>query len=451
MTTFNELKKQNKILAYSFLIVGLLALAIITTLSVFLGLNYAENKDLKGNMENVYQASYYQILTNIMDIENGLNKLKVMTSPTMLEESMEKIIINCEVAAASLSNMNAESNNLRSLIKFVNQVGDYNKHLIRKLEKGEKLIPSERDILTKMGQVAKKTGKALSSLQNKIGEGYSFVNALGAEGDIFAGIITELENGSMEYPSLIYDGPFSDGIKDRKPLGLSGNDISAEEGENVAKKYLAGYNIKGIKFLGENNNRIQSYVYECDLDGASGTVQIAKKGGSLLMMDIFKDVSNPMLTEDDCAQLAKKYCDSIGLPNMKAVWVSNNNSTVYINLCYTVNDIIYYPDLVKVKVSLQDGSIMGFEGLNYAFNHTSRQLEQPKVSEEDALLNICSDLSDVEIRLALIPYTTETERLCYEISGKIDEEIYFIYVDAITGIEIKVMRVIDSSEGSLLL
>ena len=97
------------------------------------------------------------------------------------------------------------------------------------------------------------------------------------------------------------------------------------------------------------------------------------------------------------------------------------------------------------------GEVIGFEGLNYAFNHVTREYTTPTVSEEQAVLNVSAILDNLEVRLVTIPWHTVSEKFCYEIVGEIDGEKYFVYVDAYTGDELKVLRMIDSNQGELLM
>ena len=60
-------------------------------------------------------------------------------------------------------------------------------------------------------------------------------------------------------------------------------------------------------------------------------------------------------------------------------------------------------------------------------------------------------LSIKSIRLALIPLTGGKELLTYEVFGNIDEYNFYIFVDAKTGKQVKVMQIIDSDEGELLM
>ena len=51
--------------------------------------------------------------------------------------------------------------------------------------------------------------------------------------------------------------------------------------------------------------------------------------------------------------------ENVGYTGLEAVWVSINESIAYINFACVKDGIIYYPDLIKVKISLIDGSGIG--------------------------------------------------------------------------------------------
>ncbi len=60
-------------------------------------------------------------------------------------------------------------------------------------------------------------------------------------------------------------------------------------------------------------------------------------------------------------------------------------------------------------------------------------------------------MSVTSVRLALIPLSNGKELLTYEVYGGIEGYNFYIYVDAQTGKEVRVMQVIDSDEGELLM
>lgn len=436
------------------IIATIIIVGVIATLGTFLGISLKEKNQLSIDLENRYKAAYYGLLTNMVDIENYLAKTRVMTGGTLMEETLNDIDSSCQLANVYLSVLTTKTNNMANLNRYLNQLGGYSHYVAKNIMRGEEVSEKDRENFSRMWEISREYGKALSSLQNELSNGYSFIDSLGRADDKFEGLFKNLDSSAVEYPSLIYDGPFSDGVTDREAKGTVGEELSESEARELLKKYLVGYDIVSVDSVTENNNRIPSYIYSVTLKGERDcTVQIAKKGGLLLMLDLYHEVVEPKLTMEQCKVVAEQYCESIGLENMKAVWINNNNSNVYINMCYEQDGVIMYPDMIKLKISLDTGEVIGYEGLNYAFNHIEREKEDITAEKdmEDIVLSVSSVLEDVEARLVMIPINVTSEELCYEVVGKYKGEEYFIYLDARTGEEVKVLRMIDSNQGDLLM
>ena len=445
-----ELTENKKTITISIII--LMLLAAVITLSVFVGIYAKDRVEKDRDLDAFYQSAYYGLVGNFVDIENDLAKARVMTDSKILKEDLMKIDVNCNLASQNLQVFYANNDGMHNLMSYINQLGDYCRYLIRELDHGKSLTTTQVENLNKLWGVSKEYGKLLNSLQDYAKDGNSLAKLLGESNEEFEDILSSINNGSIEYPSLIYDGPFSDGVLKREAKGVVGEEITPEQGKKFVEKYLVGYDIENIEYAQDNVNRIPSYLYAVKLKGGRQcSVQIAKKGGWLLLIDLFHEVEEPSLTIEQCQKVAEQYCESIGLKNMKAVWINNNKSNVYINMCYEQDGIVNYPDMVKLKISLDTGEVIGYEGLNYAFNHTAREYEEPKISEEQAILNVSAILENIEIRLVTIPWNTVSEKVAYEIVGELDGEKYFVYVDAYNGDELNVLRMIDSNQGDLLM
>ena len=445
-----ELTENKKTITISIII--LMLLAAVITLSVFVGIYAKDRVEKDRDLDAFYQSAYYGLVGNFVDIENDLAKARVMTDSKILKEDLMKIDVNCNLASQNLQVFYANNDGMHNLMSYINQLGDYCRYLIRELDHGKSLTTTQVENLNKLWGVSKEYGKLLNSLQDYAKDGNSLAKLLGESNEEFEDILSSINNGSIEYPSLIYDGPFSDGVLKREAKGVVGEEITPEQGKKFVEKYLVGYDIENIEYAQDNVNRIPSYLYAVKLKGGRQcSVQIAKKGGLLLLIDLFHEVEEPSLTIEQCQKVAEQYCESIGLKNMKAVWINNNKSNVYINMCYEQDGIVNYPDMVKLKISLDTGEVIGYEGLNYAFNHTAREYEEPKISEEQAILNVSAILENIEIRLVTLPWNTVSEKVAYEIVGELDGEKYFVYVDAYNGDELNVLRMIDSNQGDLLM
>ena len=107
---------------------------------------------------------------------------------------------------------------------------------------------------------------------------------------------------------------------------------------------------------------------------------------------------------------------------MKETYYLKQEGIVTINYAYTQQDVVIYPDLIKVKVALDNGEILGLESTGYLNSHYERTNLEAKISKEDAKKTINKNLQIESEGLAVIPTKYQTEILCWEFKGR-----YFSY------------------------
>lgn len=351
-----------------------------------------------------------------------------------------------EVSANALSALSSADVSVENTMKFINQTGDFSAFLVEKLEGGENISKEQRASLEKIRDMMVKLGNELNQVKDKIAEGNLFIETNNALTDIFSG----LNDTSVEYPQLIYDGPFSDALNDKETKGLSGDDINEARGREILETVFKNYGIKNISFKGEWNADIPSLNFDATINGSYTSVQLAKKGGMILSVNTYRDITDPKLSEDECAVIGKQFLEKLGYKNMTAVWTCNDNSTVFINYAPLVDGIIYYPDLIKLKIASDNGNILGLEARNYAFNHTTRTLPTPALSSAEAQKKLSVSDGATGGKLCLIPYKTNAEKLAYEFIVTTNGT-YYIYVDAVSGEEINILYVVSTTGGDKLI
>ena len=108
-----------------------------------------------------------------------------------------------------------------------------------------------------------------------------------------------------------------------------------------------------------------------------------------------------------------------------------------------------YPDLIKVKVALDNGEILGIETSGYLNSHEERKLEQVKITKQEAKSKLNPKLEIKSESLAVIPTQYQTEILCYEFKGKVDDTDFLVYINAQTGKEEDILVIINTPDGTL--
>ena len=121
---------------------------------------------------------------------------------------------------------------------------------------------------------------------------------------------------------------------------------------------------------------------------------------------------------------------------------------VLYNFVNTEDDITIYPDLIKVRVALDNGEIVGFDASTYYLNHHERNIDKPQLTMEEARKNVKTDFEITSSRLALIP-KGKNEILCYEFRGEYRGSDYLVYINAINGNEEQILQIVQDDNGTL--
>ena len=138
---------------------------------------------------------------------------------------------------------------------------------------------------------------------------------------------------------------------------------------------------------------------------------------------------------------------------MKETYYLNQQGELTINYAFNQDtkdgNVVMYPDLIKVKIALDNGEILGIETTGYLNSHEERNLPSVKVSKENAKKSLNKKLDIQSEGLAVIPTEFRTEIFCWEFKGKVNDTEFLIYINAETGKEENIL-VIKQTPGGIL-
>ena len=248
------------------------------------------------------------------------------------------------------------------------------------------------------------------------------------------------ETDSVEYPTLIYDGPFSQSEKIGKPQTQRDN-VEKDVLEEKATRLLGQCSLEG-----ENQGNIPCYVFENKEKNAAYT----KQGGLLLWYLDASKQSGAGISDEQAKENAKEFLNDAGYEGFESVFASKGEDSIIFNFAPVVSDAVVYPDLVKVRVSLESGAVTGFEGSGYVICNKERALEQPIVSKQEAADKISGLLSVQSARLSVIP-KGDAEALAWEFYCLYGNDKYIVYIDALNGKQIQMYRIISTDNGDMVI
>lgn len=437
------------------IIVGLLI--VVAILGFIL---YKKQREYRQASENSYNAAFFELVDYVQNVETYLAKSLISSTPEHGAETLTNLWREANLAQAYLSRLPIESQELENTEKFLNQVSDYSYSLSRKNIYNESLSDEDFNNLKELHTYSQELENTLNQLSDDLNTGRFSWGELTKKGTVaFAQQVdniskesfSNLEKNFHEYSGLIYDGAFSEHLTNAEPKGLTGDDIDEDQAKEIAENFIGIENIKETSNLGYfENATISNYGFSIKKNNdETVNISISKKGGHVISMNANRDVNTESITQEQADEKGKQYLESKGFSNMKETYYLKQDGIVTINYAYNQENVVMYPDLIKVKVALDNGEILGLESTGYLNNHQKRDISNVKITKEEAKKNLNKNLEITSEGMAVIPTEWKTEILCYEFKGKVDEREFLVYINAENGKEEDVLVITNTPNGTL--
>lgn len=439
----NDLNKSKIIGVLSALCVALLVLSVINSVKI---------KNLERETEIKNQKYLSELCESLDEITTGLHKSLYTGTGDMLQKNGNDLYREASVAKVSLSGLTDESMITDEIYKFLSQVGDYTIYLSGR----DKLALSEeeREGLKGLYQYSLSLSEAFEEIASDYYNGsVAFsqkLSTLMADTDYeqisFSESFTDTQQTMGDYPTLLYDGPFADTVLNKKALGLTGDEITAQEARETAGKIL-GSEVASLKQEADIDSAISLFCFS----KGDRSVGITKKGGFVCYLTGEDYAGEATISHSEAVKRGKEYLEEIGFKeNMTETYYSTYDGICTVNYAYEKESVIYYADLIKVSVSLETGEAVAVDSSGFLMNHIKRTCPDGTLSLGECSESVSPSLQVISTRQAVIPLETGKEAFCYEFHCKDEEgQEALIYIDMVTGEERDIMLLLYSDDGVL--
>ncbi len=464
----------------------ILLVAIIALLGT---IAYRKEMQYRQLSENGYNNAFYQLNEYVNNVEKFLAKATISNSSKHANETLTNLIRESALAQAYLSRLPIATQDLENTEKFLNQVGDYSYSLVKKTTTGSNLSQEELDNLTQLHEYSVDLENTLNELESELYSGTikwgelekKGKNAFDTEKDnISQSSFSSIEEDLHQYEGLIYDGAYSENSTNNQQKALTGDEIDIENAKKIATDFIGKDKIseiyesdnsqekdedRGNSKEEETNNisnsknqgsqsdtaNIECYNFTAKtINKSEYTISVSKKGGHVILMNCNRQIQEQSINEEDAVKIGKEFLEKNNYKNMKETYYLSNENILTVNYAYMQNEITMYPDLIKIKIALDNGEILGVETTKYINSHTDeRAIGQIKITKEEAIKLINPKLEIKSTDMAIIPTEWNTEVLCWEIKGKSANNDFIVYINASTGEEEDILMIVDTPNGTL--
>lgn len=406
----------------------------------------------KLQIENSYSKSLDNLNASVNNISLILDKASYAATGPQLSTMAVKLLGESETAKNSLSQLPYDGGELTVLNRFLSQVGNYAMSISKNIISGEEISEQQYENLQALSDTAKKIATAISDCQINYNNLDSWSEAVDdkinkslPEGSL-ADSLSTLEENLADYPTLTYDGPYSDHILNKEPTMLKDAVEVTKEAAVKAAATAAICNESDLKYDGTDNGKLPAYRFSNE----NVSVTVSRFGGYVVYMRKFRAVQQSVLSYNQALEKAKRYLSRCSIDNMIETYYYTDEGICVISFAYLDGETICYTDLVKVGVAMDNGEIMLLECKGYLSNHTERAFETPTLTPEQAQEIISKNLTVKQQALALIPTDSGREVRCYEFlcAGKNNEDI-LVYVNCSKPVEEQILILLRSDGGTL--
>jgi len=276
--------------------------------------------------------------------------------------------------------------------------------------------------------------------------------------------VARIEEDLLEYPTLLYDGPFSDHVTRREPRTVPEREVTEEEARAIAARFLAltvgtgggdDGDTRGLRLVERVDGRIPAYRFEWarDWDATAVRLDVARRGGDVVwMVDPRMPGTTARLSGEEAIRRAEELAAQLNLGPVEPVFPLRVPGRMLVPLAPVRDGIVHYPDQVKVMVSLEDGRILGYFAMDNIMNRGPRTEPESILSEQEARARLNPRLTvSGQGRLAWILDPALRERFAYEFAAYLEGNEYRVYLDAVTGDEIRIEKVLPTDEGPVVM
>jgi germination protein YpeB len=406
-------------------------------------------------LKNMYTRSFYELVGSMDNVQAQLSKLMVSNSPGGNIRLLSDISRQADDAVERISQLPLSHPAISNTMGLIALTGDFCRSLTNKAADGHPLTSDDIEHLKTLynncvdvtNELRKMQSDGLVAFESLNNRTYYDIS----KGDEVSAQFSERDKGGVQYPTLIYDGPFSESVINAQPKGLPPGNVDENGAKQAAAAFLKLPDASGVSVTGACKGRIETYMIEAtNTSGNKVTMQVTKRGGKVLQMIEESGAAVPALSASDCAKKAVDWLASVGFGQMNATFAQQYDGLLVINFAPVQDNAVLYTDLVKVKVRMDTGAVAAFDATGYWMNHASRPTLAPIISQQDAQKLVSAQLSVTGSQLALIPMSGDGERLCWEFKGTFGGDMFYVYIDAVTGEEADVFKVINTENGSLV-
>lgn len=369
---------------------------------------------LQNTVEDIRTAALHQSAEELDNLALGLEKALLATDAPHTAQLLHAIGQRAGTVQQTLSLLNAAPEIQPALI-FANRLSDYASTLISRLTENQSLSAQEKVLLRQHLALCTQLAAQLA-----------------------------LADSPDALTRLQLDLPAASAAVQAKALPQG--EITQQEALDIARAFVGDHRVTSVSAAPGTSGALAAYGVTVRTGDVQLNLEITRQGGKVLWMMPETAAFSATQSVQTCREAALSFLELQGFGTLQPVHHQLYDGLCVISLVPTQGDVLLYPDLIRAQVRMDTAEVVGLEAHNYWLNHVLRDLPKPLLTATDAQSRLQNTAES--IRLCLIPADGQ-ETLCYECTVPYEGETYLVYIDAMSGREADLMKVVTVENGTL--
>lgn len=428
--------------------------AIIATVAIAFSIYaFSEIESVNNQIRYSEEYAFSELISSISKLDTAIKKASLTTTGQYASTLYAEIWKESEIIKTNLSALSSEEIDTTTVQDFIATVGDYSLYLLRKTASGSELSDEEINNVKNLAKTTESLTIELSESKKAYNdqpsdtllpdfETFKAVEVFGEE--------SQIDQNFQAFATMVYDGPFSSHIDKLTPeLTKNEQEITQEQAKTFVAEFL-NTDASNVQFVQKVDTQIPFYNFTSTKEDDEISINITTQGGHVITFSNYREVGTITLTAEEAVLKAEQLLADNGFENFVKTYYTEFDNIVTINFAYEQDGVIMYPDLLKIEIFKDDGTLAGMEARGYIMSHKERTDITPTVTLDEATKIISSDLMVMSQNLAIIPTSGQNEVLVYEFKCcDQDDQNYILYVNAKTAQIENMLILIEDESGTL--
>jgi spore germination protein len=449
-------------------LVGAIVFLVLVAVTAWGYSQYQGKRQWEINAENQYQRAFAELATQTRNMEADLSKTLVAASFTQTIRLLTNAWREANSCQENLGQLPLTSLELAGAKNLLANVSSFCFNTAqKKLIQGNRITDPEWKKLQILRRRIQLMGRHLSNLQenflstrsrwldvDRLG---SSVGAAGMSDQAGRNQVTKsflmLEDGLKRMPDLAHQG--NNLFFSPKPTGLTGKNVTIKEAERIVRRFLLpDYPNVQVKYERTIRGEFPCYMMKATPAGQAAQelrCSISVQGGHVAWVLGNRNVNRAKWDLDRCATKADRFLTRQGYPDLQIVARESYDNIATLTYAPRRDETLYYPELVKVQVAQDNGTMLGCDFIPYLTFHDPYRPHpvRPTYTAGQIRKKLNPHFKPEQIRKAEVLDEMYNKVPCYEVSGRQGADRYLIYYNANTAREEKIRRV-DRNGNELL-